>query len=87
VLAAVSLADTTAAQPHPPKPAHGDWDLSWADRVAHTKHRVIFDSPEIEKVEKEIGRKHHYVTTRHNFQVYGICEQCQKKKPGLRGPR
>jgi Fur family ferric uptake transcriptional regulator len=48
---------------------------------------VEFDSPEIEKVEKEIGRKHHYVTTRHNFQVYGICEQCQKKKPGLRGPR
>jgi Fur family ferric uptake transcriptional regulator len=48
---------------------------------------VEFDSPEIDKVEKEIGRKHCYVTTRHDFQVYGICEQCQKKKSGLRAAR
>jgi Fur family ferric uptake transcriptional regulator len=41
---------------------------------------VEFFSPEIEKVEKEIGHKHHFVTTRHTFQVYGICDQCQKKK-------
>jgi Fur family ferric uptake transcriptional regulator len=46
---------------------------------------VEFDSPEIDKVEKEIGRTYCYVTTRHDFQVYGICEQCQKKKSGLRG--
>jgi Fur family ferric uptake transcriptional regulator len=42
---------------------------------------VEFFSPEIEKVEKEIGRKHRYLTTRHTFQVYGICSECQKKKP------
>src|SRR6266581_8669596 len=41
---------------------------------------VEFFSPEIEKVEKEIGRKHRYVTTRHTFQIYGVCDQCQKKK-------
>ncbi len=46
---------------------------------------VEFDSPEIDKVEKEVGRAYCYVTTRHDFQVYGICEQCQKKKSGLRG--
>ncbi len=40
---------------------------------------VEFFSPEIEKVEQEIGRKHRYTTTRHTFQIYGICEQCQKK--------
>ncbi len=40
---------------------------------------VEFFSPEIEKVEKEIGRKNHYATTRHSFQIYGICEACQKK--------
>jgi Fur family ferric uptake transcriptional regulator len=42
---------------------------------------VEFFSPEIEKVEKEIGRKHRYLTTRHTFQVYGVCGECQKKKP------
>ena len=45
---------------------------------------VEFFSPEIEKIEKEIGRKHHYVTTRHTFQIYGTCDQCQKKKPKRR---
>jgi Fur family ferric uptake transcriptional regulator len=48
---------------------------------------VEFFSPEIEKVEQEIGRKHHYVTTRNTFQVYGICGKCQKKKPVRPGPR
>src|SRR5208282_6799338 len=41
---------------------------------------VEFFSPEIEKVEKEIGRKHRYQTTSHTFQVYGLCSDCQKKK-------
>jgi Fur family ferric uptake transcriptional regulator len=40
---------------------------------------VEFFSPEIERIEKEIGRKHRYMTTRHTFQVYGICAECQKK--------
>jgi Fur family ferric uptake transcriptional regulator len=45
---------------------------------------VEFFSPEIEKVEKEIGRKHRYLTTRHTFQVYGMCGECQKKKAARR---
>ena len=44
---------------------------------------VEFFSPEVEKVEQEIGRKHHYITKRHTFQVYGVCAECQKK-PGRR---
>lgn len=40
---------------------------------------VEFFSPEIEKLEQEIGRKHHYTTTRHSFQIYGICGECRKK--------
>jgi Fe2+ or Zn2+ uptake regulation protein len=40
---------------------------------------VEFFSPEIERVEQEIGRANHYTTTRHTFQIYGVCEQCQKK--------
>ena len=41
---------------------------------------VEFLSPEVGKLEQEIGRKHHYVTTRHTFQIYGICEECRKKQ-------
>jgi hypothetical protein len=43
-LAAAALSDAPAAH----AAAQGDWDLSWATRVGRTKHRVIFDSTEIE---------------------------------------
>src|SRR5271166_4339972 len=42
---------------------------------------VEFFSPEIGRLEQEIGRKHHYLTTRHSFQIYGVCENCRKKAP------
>ncbi len=45
---------------------------------------VEFFSPEVDKLEQEIGRKHHYVTTRHTFQIYGICEECRQKTNGRR---
>jgi len=41
---------------------------------------VEFFSNDIERIEREIGRKHKYLTTRHTFQVYGICDACQKKR-------
>jgi len=41
---------------------------------------VEFFSPEIEKLEEEIGRKHHYSTTRHSFQIYGVCGDCRRKQ-------
>ena len=40
---------------------------------------VEFFSPEIDRLEQEIGKKHHYLTTRHTFQIYGVCEDCRKK--------
>ena len=45
---------------------------------------VEFFSPEIDRLEQEIGRKHHYETTRHTFQIYGLCEDCRKKSAGRR---
>jgi Fur family transcriptional regulator, ferric uptake regulator len=41
---------------------------------------VEFFSPGIERIEQEIGRKNKYLPTRHTFQIYGICERCQKKQ-------
>jgi Fur family transcriptional regulator, ferric uptake regulator len=41
---------------------------------------VEFFSPEISQLEQEIGRRHHYLTTRHTFQIYGICEDCRNKR-------
>jgi Fur family ferric uptake transcriptional regulator len=40
---------------------------------------IEFFSPEIERLEREIGKKHHFTTTRHNFQIYGVCGDCKKK--------
>jgi Fur family transcriptional regulator, ferric uptake regulator len=40
---------------------------------------VEFFSPEVDKLEEEIGRKHHYATTRHTLQIYGVCEDCRKR--------
>lgn len=45
---------------------------------------VEFFSPEVERVEREIGRKHRYATTRHTFQIYGVCEECRKKNGARR---
>src|SRR6266436_2057438 len=45
---------------------------------------VEFFSPEVDKLEQEIGRKFHYETRRHTFQIYGLCEECRKKS--LRKP-
>ena len=41
---------------------------------------VEFFSDGIERIEHEIGRRHRYLTTRHTFQIYGVCEACQKKR-------
>ena len=40
---------------------------------------VEFFSPEVDKLEQEIGRKHRFATTRHTFQIYGVCEECRGK--------
>jgi Fur family transcriptional regulator, ferric uptake regulator len=40
---------------------------------------VEFFSPEVGEIEQEIGRTHHYLTTRHTFQIYGLCQACSGK--------
>jgi len=40
---------------------------------------VEFFSPELSRLEEEIGRQHRYTPTRHTFQIYGVCEDCRKK--------
>jgi len=40
---------------------------------------VEFFSHEVDQLEQEIGRRHHYLTTRHTFQIYGVCEDCRKE--------
>ncbi len=45
---------------------------------------IEFFAPEVEAVEKRIGKKFGFIPSRHNFQIYGICEKCHKKqKPPL----
>jgi len=40
---------------------------------------VEFFSPEVDKLEEEIGRKFRFDTHRHTFQIYGHCEDCRKR--------
>jgi Fur family ferric uptake transcriptional regulator len=44
---------------------------------------VEFFSTDIERIERAIGRKHKYLTTRHTFQIYGVCDKCRanNKRP------
>ena len=41
---------------------------------------VEFFSREVDLLEHEIGRRHNYATTRHTFQIYGVCEDCRKRR-------
>jgi Fur family transcriptional regulator, ferric uptake regulator len=45
---------------------------------------VEFFSPEIEEIEHRIGKKFHYATVQHSFQIYGACEACRKKRDRLK---
>jgi len=40
---------------------------------------VEFFAPDAERIEQEIGKKFHFETTRHTFQIYGLCTDCKKK--------
>ena len=39
---------------------------------------VEFFSPEIDRIEQEVGRRNKYLPTRHSFQIYGVCQKCRK---------
>jgi Fur family transcriptional regulator, ferric uptake regulator len=45
---------------------------------------VEFFSPEVDELEHQIGRRHNYSTTRHTFQIYGLCEDCRRKDDSRR---
>ncbi len=45
---------------------------------------VEFFSTEVTRLEREIGRRHHFLTTRHTFQIYGLCPKCGQKGTSLR---
>lgn len=45
---------------------------------------VEFFSPEVDSLEQEIGKRYRYATTRHTFQIYGVCEDCRKKSASRR---
>lgn len=41
---------------------------------------VEFFAPEVEQVAQRIGTEFHFATARHNFQVFGTCDECGKKQ-------
>jgi Fur family ferric uptake transcriptional regulator len=55
-------------------------EVAFHDGVARYEHQYNRRSHHhmVDQLEKEIGRRHSYTTTRHTFQIYGICEDCRK---------
>jgi Fur family transcriptional regulator, ferric uptake regulator len=41
---------------------------------------VEFFSQDVDNLEQEIGRRFHFHTTRHTFQIYGVCEDCRQAR-------
>jgi Fur family transcriptional regulator, ferric uptake regulator len=42
---------------------------------------IEFFAPEVEQVERRVGRKFHFFPSRHNFQILGVCGSCKRKNP------
>ena len=40
---------------------------------------VEFFAPELEEVERRIGRQFRFLPSRHSFQIFGTCQACSKK--------
>jgi len=41
---------------------------------------VEFSSPEVAQIAREIGQRHSYLTARYTFQIYGVCQDCRRRK-------
>jgi Fur family ferric uptake transcriptional regulator len=49
------------------------------------RESVEFFAAEIEAVEQAVGREYGYATTRHSFQIYGVCSACQQRQKDKSG--
>lgn len=45
---------------------------------------VEFFAPELDEVERRTGRQFRFLPSRHSFQIFGICQACQKKNTTTR---
>lgn len=41
---------------------------------------VEFAEPEIVRLRDDILRQHHFVGAGHRFQIFGVCQECRKKR-------
>jgi len=37
-------------------------------------------SPEIEKIQSQLAKRHTFIPLRHRMQIFGTCKSCQRKK-------
>ena len=43
----------------------------------HCAKVTEFLSPEVERVQEEVSRRHGFLPTRHRLEIYGLCVECQ----------
>ena len=41
---------------------------------------IEVSSPEVEKIQETMAKKHSFVTTKHKLDIFGICKGCLKKR-------
>jgi len=41
---------------------------------------IEVSSPEVEKIQEVMAKKHSFVTTKHKLDIFGICKGCLKKR-------
>ncbi len=59
-----------------------------AHRSRHHDHLVCercgkiieFEEPKIEKLQKEVARRHKFTVDWHRMELYGLCAECKKKE-------
>jgi Fur family ferric uptake transcriptional regulator len=72
----------------------GDGVVRYEHNIGHAHHdhltcevcgkTVEIVDQQIEKLQEKLARNRNFVITRHELNIYGICEACRKKRPGLR---
>ena len=61
--------------------AHGDLEEHHDHLICTSCGKIIeFVNPQIESLQARVAKQHGFVVTHHKMELYGICEDCQRKR-------
>jgi Fur family transcriptional regulator, ferric uptake regulator len=82
------LSESGVVQEHKFGDGFTRYELS--DEDSHHDHLVClecgkiieFEEPQVEALQEKIARRHGFLVRAHKHEMYGVCADCQKPKPG-----